>query len=308
MILSIQPLGALHLSMRQIPSPTMRTSYEQESLLVPLPTTVLGALGTALGIKLSGSDTSDYGLSELYSSLEDRLGGEFTIWGPLLRLSKSNDLYITTESGLWPLAKIIEYYENVHQKYREGTKKLKRGGLETEAWFYEKIGIWINPQTRVAQEGYIFLTRFGSPSSESLVEYLYELDGVKTPPLRRTTTRLGGESRLALLSIKDGDLLADQGEKRTYVLLSPCILPEPDSERSLEISSIITTNGVKAVRVYGRSEMLGMGFSEVLSRRRPIRFQLKPGVIIQLENKPDSIKTWLGDFTKYGFGSMLGIK
>jgi CRISPR-associated Cas5-like protein len=103
MILSVKPLGPLHLSLRQIPSPAMRAFYEQETIPVPLPSTIMGALGSALGIRLSGRDDGMFGLQELRSRLAERFGGQFRIWGPLIKLAGREDLYMPVAEGLCPL-------------------------------------------------------------------------------------------------------------------------------------------------------------------------------------------------------------
>jgi hypothetical protein len=67
-----------------------------------------------------------------------------------------------------------------------------------------------------------------------------------------------------------------------------------------------TDRGVSAKRIYARSELLGLGFSKVHRKRRPLRWHLTPGSVIMLSGK-DLKKTWIGDLTDYGFGSILGV-
>ena len=304
MILSIKPLGTLHLSLRQIPSPSLRTSYEQETTLAPLPSTILGALGAALGVKLSGQNAEDYGLAELYEDLCDIFGSDFTIWGPLIKLYETDEYYIPVNEELCSLTHAEKYIENVQLKY-QGLKIEEDELKRLQAWSTNKIGIRINPATKTVDEGYLYLTRLTSASKENFVEYLYELEGVGIEP-RKTIVRLGGESRLAILELKKGDIPLSQEKRKYHILLSPCILSRSE-EKSINVNNLTAKEGAKVERIYGRPELLGTGFSEVLKRRRPLMPQLRPGSVI-LFNIPERSRSWIGELTKYGFGSIIGIR
>ena len=304
MILSIKPLGALHLSLRQVSSPSLRTSYERETILAPLPSTILGALGTALGIKLSGQNAEDYGLAELYESLRDTFGGDFTIWGPLIKLYETDEYYIPVNEGLCSLTHAEKYIKNMQLKY-QGLKIEEDELKHLQAWSTDKIGIRINPATKTVDEGYLYLTRLTSASKENFVEYLYELEGVRIES-RKAIVRLGGESRLAVFELKEGNIPLSQEKKKYHILLSPCILSRSE-EKPINVNNLTAKEGTKVERIYGRPELLGIGFSEVLKRRRPLMPQLRPGSVI-LFNTSERSKSWIGELTKYGFGSIIGIR
>jgi len=304
MILSIKPLGALHLSLRQIPSPSVRTSYEQETILAPLPSTILGALGAALDIKLSGQNTEDYGLAELYEGLRDMFGSDFTIWGPIIKLYKTDEYYIPIDKGICSITYAEKYIENMQLKY-QGLKIEEDMLKYLQAWLTDKIGIRINPATKTVHEGYLYLTRLTSASKENFVEYLYELEGIKIES-RKAIVRLGGESRLAVLELKEGNIPLSQEKKKYHILLSPCILSRSE-EKLINVNNLTAKEGTKVERIYGRPELLGIGFSEVLKRRRPLMPQLRPGSVI-LFNTPEKSKSWIGELNKYGYGSIIGIK
>jgi hypothetical protein len=301
MILSVKPLGPLHLSLRQIPSPAMRAFYEQETISVPLPSTIMGALGSALGIRLSGRDDGMFGLHELRSRLAERFGGQFRIWGPLIKLAGREYLYIPVAEGLCPLGEARKYIEYTLDRY----KGIKREGAPVEpAWTMSKIGIRIAPERRTAEEGFMYLNVYAAASGKAPVEYLYELTGIGSYSMK-AAVRLGGESRLAYISLGNGNLPLERRRASIHILLSPCVLPFANAAQG-SVNIIKTINGTRARRIYGKVSLLGLGFSEALGRRRPLRPQLMQGAVIEFEGEEDSM-SWVGELTELGYGASLGV-
>jgi len=305
MILSIKPLGSLHLPIRQIPSPTIRISYEQQALIVPPPSTVVGALAATLDILLSSRENDLGGLIELHSCLAKRFGGEFKIWGPLIKSVNREEYFIAVRGGLCPLHGLERYAEQTREKYRGISYDWE--GVVEKVWSLDKIGIKMVPEKGVAEEGYLYVNKYTAASTKSPIEYLYELYVAK-PRVVKTVIRLGGEGRLVILKLEEGSLPIKEkgGKASTFVLLSPTILPSLTSPTPVS-NIIVGKEGAKAKKVYGRVEIIGLGFSEALKKRRVAKPQLLPGTLIEFDGQEDSI-TWFGELTELGYGSALGIQ
>jgi len=252
MILSIKPLGSLHLTLRQIPSPTLRISYEQEVVITPPPSTVIGALATALGILLSSREDGLGGLTEWRSNLGEIFGGEFKILGPVIKSVDKEEYFVAVPGGLCPLHELKRYAEQTCGKYEGIRYDLE--GVVKEAWSLEKIGIKIVPEKGVAEEGYFYLSKYIAASTTSPIEYLYELYVTK-PQMVRTVIRLGGEGRLAILKLEEGSLpiREKEGKASRFILLSPALLPNITMPTPVG-NVIIGKHKAKAKKVYGRVE------------------------------------------------------
>jgi len=166
-------------------------------------------------------------------------------------------------------------------------------------------------ERRVAEPGYAYKTIFYGydlkPYPASLV-YAANLAG---EPAERVV-RLGGEGRVAKLSLSDlpkkiEELLSE--ESRYAIALSPVLFyaegrVEPGSALGLgEVERIVGVPTSGAVKL--RAENVGLGFSEVCKRRRPLLQALPPGTILEL--KSSGAKA-VGLLSCLGYGSLLKVR
>jgi CRISPR-associated protein Cmr3 len=278
----------------------------------PLPSTVLGAIGAALGVQL-GRDVCRRECADL-ETLAERLGGRKVdllsggcekplLWGPLVEVG--GHYYFTVGSSL------------VDVESRDGYVSAARRGEELTEERHSlklitRVGITLLEEKKVVKTGLTYRASFYGyalkPYPASLV---YAVDLADAAPGRMGVVRLGGEGRVAGLLFlelpeKLQELLSGGGEYA--IALSPVLFHtegevEPGSTPGLkdveEIVGMLTPEGVKL-----RAETVGLGFSEICGRRRPLLQALPPGTVLKLRDR--SLRA-VGLLSCLGYGSLLRV-
>lgn len=285
--------------------------YSKELVAVtPLPSTVLGALGAAVKVQLGagvcGEPCAD--LKKLAGELSGRdvdilaeSCEEPVIWGPLVAVgdkyyfARGGDLidvgrrddYVRSAQGLaTPLRGQYSFKPLLRFGIRLSERKVAELGLAYRASFY----------------GYGF-----KPYPASLIYAASLADEVATR-LRTGAVRLGGEGRVArLLSMELPEdlreLLSGRGEYA--IALSP-VLFYAEGETVLGLRDIESVLGVpfpSSVKL--KAETVGLGFSEVCGKRRPLLQALPPGTVLKLK---DGGARAVGLFSCLGYGSLLRVQ
>jgi CRISPR-associated protein Cmr3 len=281
-----------------------------KALPTPLPTTVAGALGNYLGVRLSGGDPLGL-LSELYNTLGELLGcrGSSCIKGPLTYFEVGGrrlpEPYVNVERHFIPLA---------------GSIKVSGDGVVCIERDVRPV-VW-EPIARVG----VALERRGEGEKRVMPGYFfkyavstYRLDSKTARPVFTYVTplekdirgllRFGGEGSIARVVSKRPDHQEDlvtrvvtplEGlDEGYYVALSPVpLLPKKQYPTELE-KDLELPLGIRDSRVLGipsrcgeearppklRVVRLGLGFSEVSRTRRPQVLALPPGTIIEVSRR-----------------------
>lgn len=301
MSLVIKPQGALALGYRPVSPPDLRTAYSPRSMPIPLPTTVLGALGRALNVALNSANR-DWGLGELLDGISDKLGCKPRLWGPLVRAvaNRGRETYVPVGGSMVRISRAPRAVESVIKRWA-GLEEVEKRAV-SRPWVESRVGVMLNPHRRTVERGYIYSVEYLTPVRGERTEYVYHvgcnLEGF------RSLVRFGGESRLAVLE-GSGRELAEPAPSRVYVLLSHAVLPKT---RVIEAGELMPTPGqAKVEYVFGRAEPIALGYSQVAGVRRPVRFSLSPGTVVVLDRKGPA-RAWLGELTDYGFGAMLPVE
>ena len=284
--------------------------YSKElAYALPMPSTVLGALGAALGIRL-GESVCGRLLADL-EALAEKLGGETVdlfaescekplLWGPLLGagdryyFARGSDLIDKDKRALYARKALEnEGFSEIAHRLRPST----RFGLKLS-------------ESRVAEPGYAYRAAFYGYDLKPYPASLVYASNIATERAERLA-RLGGEDRVEGLTISDPpewllELLCAGGEYA--IVLSPVLFcadgkvapgSTPGLQEVEDIVGIPTPGGVKR-----RAESLGLGFSEVCKRRRPLLQALPPGTV--LKPKSATAKA-VGLLSCLGYGSLLRI-
>lgn len=278
---------------------------------IPLPSTVLGALGVTAGIYLSG-DVCKENILDI-KTLAEKLKGNsldlFTsscdeplLWGPLIRSRERYFFCVGNE--LISIDKLKHYVcaaleQNMTKKV-EYYKRLKP---------LIRLGIKLTTQ-KIAEPGYMYKVNFYGYNLEQYPALLVYVANVMFKTTRGIV-RLGGENRLVKFSIGEPSkeliqFLSNEGEYA--VALTPILFYSEE-----EVKPGMTYGLEDVEDVYGiptgkttkiKVENIGLGFSEVCKKRRPLIQALPPGTTLKLKNKKTKA---VGFLSHLGYGSLLKI-
>ncbi len=276
---------------------------------LPLPSTVLGALGAALGVRL-GASVCERPFADL-EALAEKLGGRSVdlfaercedplLWGLLLEagghyyFARGGDLISVDNRGSYVDAALERKGFAADHRLRPNT----RFGLKLA-------------ESRVAEPGYAYKVSFYGYDLESYPASLIYVANLASE-LAEKVVRLGGEGRVAKLSLSDlpkeiKELLSE--ESHYAIALSPVLFYaegkiEPSSALGLkEVERIVGIPTSGAVKL--RAENVGLGFSEVCKRRRPLLQALPPGTILKLKSAGAKA---VGLLSCLGYGSLLKVR
>ena len=202
-VIKLRPLEPLHLGVRNMGG--IEGFSIDEVVHTPLPSTVLGVIGSILGIKIDcrcGSEKYDLcDPRELISQLTgielnlDTRTSEPVLWGPLIETG--NGRYIPIGNRFLREEHAGEYVKAATRYYRgEDVKDLGRLLISyADAW--SKVGIELNEEAKTVNR--MFKARYVSYRHNLNLTYLLRA-GKK---LNNGVVRLGGEGRLAMLSVTD---------------------------------------------------------------------------------------------------------
>jgi CRISPR-associated protein Cmr3 len=295
--------------------PSTRGVYSfAHSLLAPSPSTIAGAIATTFGY----IDTSYMEWDSAYSTV---LRGA-KLRGPYLR--RGFTYYVENRvDGVFLMLDDIPRYSDIKRKqlYGEMREKLKEGEFIKRGFIPRKLtftGIGLKTRTeemkKVADDvkGLIYTANFMDYISgrDANVETTIEFDIISEKmEIGKHVVRLGGEGRLSLLEILEVDrYICEIPEKANLLYVLSPILYETGIEFVGKLKEDLREAG--DIKVYGKIEILGAGYSEVRKKRKPIYQALIPGSIIVLEKSVDGRRIYeegIGIGRELGFGSVIPI-
>jgi CRISPR-associated protein Cmr3 len=296
--------------------PSTRGVYSSAySLLAPSPSTIAGAIATTFGY----IDTSHMGWDSAYSMV---LKG-MKLRGPYLR--RKSTYYVENRvNGVFLMLNDVPNYSDMRRKQlceemREELKEeefIKRGFIPRTLTF---TGIGLETRTeemkKVADEvrGLIYTANFIDYLSgrDANIEITIEFDIVSEKmKTGKYVVRLGGEGRASLLEILKVDSYIYRVPEKANLLyvLSP-ILYETGIEFMKKLKEDLWEAG--DIKVYGKIEILGVGYSEMKKKRKPIYQALIPGSVISLGKSVEGRKIYeegIGVGKELGFGSVIPVE
>jgi len=314
--LVIKPLESLHLGLRNLGG--VEEFSIDESSPLPLPSTVLGALGNAAGVslKINCDEYRNHGvydfddfrqlITELFSAnlnVEDTHSGEPYLWGPLIRLN--GIIHVPVSEGAISDKDVRLYVEAAAKGYgKDDVRQLIKGKLMVLSGVDSRIGISINEAGTV---GAMFKSSYVNYKASNLsLMYL-----VKNPmkQLNSNVIRLGGEGRVSLIRLEDYLKVPRSGDYA--VALQPILIHSSDNA-----SSISNVKGLECLEeVYGvfdgkgfkvRVMNIGLGFSEVCGFRRPMLKALPQGTVVKLRSNCSG-DIAVGLLSELGYGSIYRV-
>ena len=310
MVIRLRPLEPLHLGVRNLGG--IEGFSIDEVVYTPLPSTVLGAIGSLLGINIDCRCGSEkYDLCDLRELIKQLTGTELSLdtrtsepmlWGPLIEAG--NGRYIPIGSRLLREEHAGEYVGAAIRYYKgEDVKDLGRLLISyADAW--SKVGIELNEEAKTVNR--TFKAKYVSYKHNLNLTYLLRTS--KKPS--NGVVRLGGEGRLAMLSVSDEKI--DLPRRGNYAIaLQPILI-----HSSKPTASIDEVAGLECVEeVYGvfdgerfrvRVVDVGLGFSEACKFRRPILKALPQGTVVKLREDCGDVVA-IGLFSALGYGSIYRV-
>ncbi|MDW8004990.1 MAG: hypothetical protein RMI04_09290 [Thermofilaceae archaeon] len=316
-LLVVEPLEPLSLSRTQIPGP----KYLEAGMRVfaaPQPTTVLGALGRALGVTVGGNLKVEAleDIRAVSSAISEKLRcSEPLLRGPVIVLEDFSklyvpvapDLYVSTEN-LPEVLKLEDYSINVEPCLSKTGVCIEARGLPNI------IGVALERRAdsggravgeKTVRLGYMYrysvtAYRDASTGEPTRTRFAYVLNCERG--LEPLLLRVGGEGRVARLYTKDLERAVDSRlanplaglERGKYVSVSyvplipkgPDVLSlEPEKLYGIEfLSDSRDVIGLPGATPKVRVERVGLGYSESQRRRRPQVPALPPGTLFEVKN------------------------
>jgi CRISPR-associated protein Cmr3 len=308
--IKLRPLEPLHLGVRNLGG--IEGFSIDEVVHTPLPSTVLGVIGSILGIKIDcrcGSEKYDLcDPRELISQLTgielnlDTRTSEPVLWGPLIETG--NGRYIPIGNRFLREEHAGEYVKAATRYYRgEDVKDLGRLLISyADAW--SKVGIELNEEAKTVNR--MFKARYVSYRHNLNLTYLLRA-GKK---LNNGVVRLGGEGRLAMLSVTDEKI--NTSRKGNYAIALQPILIHSD-KTTADIGEVV---GLECVEeIYGafdgekfkvRVVDVGLGFSEACKFRRPMLKAMPQGTVVKLREDCGDVVA-IGLLSTLGYGSIYKV-
>jgi len=309
-VIRLRPLEPLHLGVRNLGG--IEGFSIDEVVYTPLPSTVLGAIGSLLGINIDCRCGSEkYDLCDLRELIKQLTGTELSLdtrtsepmlWGPLIEAG--NGRYIPIGSRLLREEHAGEYVGAAIRYYKgEDVKDLGRLLISyADAW--SKVGIELNEEAKTVNR--TFKAKYVSYKHNLNLTYLLRTS--KKPS--NGVVRLGGEGRLAMLSV--GDEKIDPPRRGNYAIaLQPILI-----HSSKPTASIDEVAGLECVEeVYGvfdgerfrvRVVDVGLGFSEACKFRRPMLKALPQGTVVKLREDCGDVVA-IGLLSALGYGSIYRV-
>ncbi|MCC6019126.1 MAG: hypothetical protein LM601_08845 [Candidatus Verstraetearchaeota archaeon] len=299
--------------------PSTRGVYSSAySLLAPSPSSTAGAIATTFGYIDTSSAEWDYAYSIVLKGAKLR--------GPYLR--RGSTYYVENRvNGIFLRLDDVSGYSNMKRKQlygemveeREEREFIKRGFTPKKLTF---TGIGLKARTeemrKIADEerGLIYTVNFidylsGKDVKDVDIETTIEFDVISEKmETGKYVVRLGGEGRTSLLEILKVDSYICRIPERTNILyvLSP-ILYETGIEFIKKLKEELWEAG--DIKIYGKIEILGAGYSEVRKKRKPIYQALVPGSVISLERSVEGRRIYeegIGIGKELGFGSVIPVE
>ncbi|MEM0233341.1 MAG: hypothetical protein QXL22_04900 [Candidatus Nezhaarchaeales archaeon] len=335
-ILEIIPLEPLSLSLSPIGGVDVFTVTR--STPIPLPTTVAGALGMSMNVKLSSNDPVD-SLIELSRKLEEICGAVEgpIVLGPLTcfeeRITDPRKCHVYMYPERMVSLSFIERGIDVSGKMVYLNLERCRSDEECYTDFTPMTLVGVSLQRtrpgedKIVRYGYYYrypLIIYRTPSGKVVnPTYIYKFNCGKD---FNTIIRFGGEGRVAKLATRDIEANYLENirsplkklERGLYISLSPIpVIPLESNVTSFNPETVelpIPMNSVIGIPQPSappkvRFDRFGLGFSEVIVRRRPEILVLPPGTVIMIEE--DEALTTFSDLMRgllnIGFASLYKL-
>ena len=296
--------------------PSTRGVYSSaHSLLAPSPSTIAGAIATTFGYIDTSSAEWDYAYSMALKGAKFR--------GPYVR--RGSIYYVENRiNGVFLRLDDIPSYLDMRRKQlcgeMEGGLKerefIKRGFIPQKLTF---TGIGLKTRTKemkkVADEerGLIYTANFIDYLSgkDANIETTIEFDIISEKMKNgKYVVRLGGEGRASFLEIlKVDSYICRIPEKANLLYVLSPILYETGVEFVKKLKEELWE--ASDIKVYGKIEILGAGYSEIKKKRKPIYQALVPGSVISLEKSLEGRKIYeegIGVGKGLGFGSVIPVE
>jgi len=274
----------------------------------PLPSTVLGALGAINEVRLS-EEVCRGGLSDLKALAEELGGGpldlfapscdEPLLWGALVEAR--GRLFFCVEAGLMDVSEARNYVSAVLEEGEVKPYKSLKCLI--------RLGIKLTDQ-KVAEPGYMYKIHLHGYDVEPYPASLVYLTNVAIRA-KSGVVRLGGEGRLVKFSVEEppeGLVKASSEEGEYAIALSPILFYSEGEVRPGETRGLEEVEEVCGVLVGGAKKLkavsVGLGFSEVCKRRRPVLQALPHGTVVKLKRRRAKA---VGLLSCLGYGSLLKV-
>jgi hypothetical protein len=326
-VLVIEPVEPLSLSSTPITGVKIFSTIDP--LPTPLPTTVIGAIGASLNIKLSSNDPIE-GIEELINKVKDRLRcREPIILGPLtqfkIKNTYSEPTILISDKNLFVTPDIVKGHELLIDECRP-TKCFEFNPIIAIGTALERGSVGDEKRIRL---GYMYrypLLTYKTFNDSEVVEprFIYILncdEGING------IIRFGGEDRIARIYAIEGDEVGKHVKNIAnplsismsglYITLSPVpLIPTPNNIASLYIDSVLGlefidgVGGVIGIPQKGKLpkiivERLGLGYYEVSNIRRPQILVLPLGTLINIKDtKKVNSNKLLSMLYSIGFASL----
>jgi CRISPR-associated protein Cmr3 len=320
LVLVIKPLEPLHFGKTQIPG--IDLAGRDAASTVPPPSTILGLLASIKGINYYNKPKPcNDPLEDLKTTYRELTGEELTptkggvdrplIWGPVVYIEKVP--HIPIEGGYFvPRGEMENYIDNAAGENSE--IKIKKATVNI------KPGIALDPTSKTPRYGYLYGATYVGYPLASEIRYIVNA-AIPTDQNYKGVYRLGGEGRLALIEIREKptDIRREKPEGKVNeseyaILLTPLLFqpengyartaghpkgPTPGLECVEEIYGTYTSDTFKIV-----VEPMGLGYSEVCNRRRPLYYALPPGTVVKIRCNYKAV----GLFSQLGYGAVIRTK
>jgi len=284
--LRITPIGPARFGIRHLSTPAVAS--RDDVWIAPPPSTVLGALGALLGVRVDcgrcgGGDFECRAAAERsLLELADKLGVR-GMWGPLVRAGGRVGV---------PALDFVLYPDSMTA---ERVEKVSRVGLALT-------------ENKTAAPGYLYRATFLRARG---LTYIYYIDG-DLGPFRPRVVRLGGEGRAALVEaveVKPG--VMPEAVSGHAVLITPLLMPDGELPRcakplgAYELKPAEEGGRALAVRLERKVRVVqwGLGFSEACRERRPMYPALPPGTAVEAHDCPAAV----GHMARLGYGALLPL-
>lgn len=305
-----------------------------QSLLMPTPSTVVGAISTSL---MKGRTLSETNWVDEYLQI---IGMDSVLRGPYLIAEQRIFVEDRINNVLLELTEVKNEIEELCRAYKEGFLKIEKKGKGMHIGsFIERVGIGLtvrakdkDKSTKIAKEGLLYSASFVDYSSKDMgitSVYLHmDVRGSLCDMLRDfKVLRLGGEERVALLGPSTETIVEKLRRglweskntftgKLTLFLISPALFRSGKKISVLkeEIKGHIARacKSLSGIKVYGRVTLLGAGYSLSKGGRKPIFVAIEPGTLILVDVIDCNLESlyWngIGEVGReIGYGSLLPV-
>lgn len=268
----IKPLGYARIAARPLSTPSV--AARDEVAAAPPPSTMLGMLGALKGIVAQCPGPGPQGAERQLVELAEALGVR-GVWGPLVEIDG-----VLHAPGIDALYAI-----------REG--KIEKRGISV----VRRVGLALGA-FKTAAPGFLYTATYVAERAK----YIYYIDA---DGLAGGVARLGGEGRLALVEVEEGEPDVPQQITGKALVITPLLIPEGRPPQCLKPLGALEGRGGEAeLAPKVKIVQWGLGFSEVCRERRPMYPAIAPGTVVEAANCGRNE----GYLAELGYGALMPLK